>query len=895
MRVLRTVRLRVRSLFQGRRVDEDLEAELQDHLERQIEGHRAAGLSPVDARAAALREFGNIAVIQEQVRDTRGLNLFEDTLRDLRYAFRSMRKTPGYTAVAALSLALAIGANTAIFSLVNVLMLRDLKVASPGELVEIGRLAGTSRGNFSYPIYERLRDQNTGLSGVFAMQSGTVRATIGEAARQPIGRYVSGTFFEVLGVPPAVGRTLVPDDDRPGSQEGSTVTVIGYGLWQREFGTDPAVVGRTLLIDKVPFTIVGVLPRTFQGLIAGRPDDFFIPMASEPRLRRRSWLGGRDFNWLTIAGRLKPGTSREAAKANLDVIFGRFLEDWASSTSDADAQRRIRAHRLTVDSARAGLSAPRREFSRPLLLLMGAVSLVLLIACANVVNLLLARGMARGREIGLRLAIGASRGRLIRQLLTESAALGLIGGAAGFALATWGTRLIAAYMADGDPTISFDVTPDGRVLVFTAIISLGSALVAGLVPALRAARTNVTPGMGSDIRTANVSRTGTLWTRVLIGMQVALSLLLLTGASLLVTSLRNLREFDAGFDRNHVLLMGIDPAKGGYTGDRRLEYYRQVLERTRAAAGVRAAGLSLITPISGGGVDLSFSVEGRPPEPGAIVYVNDASDGYFAAMGTALLLGRDFAPGDRPDSTPVAVINEALSRRFFRNGSPIGQRVSVGNRGQLEVVGVVANAKYMSLREEDHPTVYVHALQKIDEPWGLTLVVRTSGDPASLATPIRQGAQAVAGTVPISQPSTLSAQIDRSLVKERLMTRILSGFAAVALLLAAVGLYGVLGYAVTRRTNEIGIRMALGATRNTVLWSVLRESWTLVAIGVAIGVPAALALTRLLSSLLYGVTPTDPWVLAGAVSCLFLVALVAASQPAWRALRVDPLVALRYE
>jgi predicted permease len=503
--------------------------------------------------------------------------------------------------------------------------------------------------------------------------------------------------------------------------------------------------------------------------------------------------------------------------------------------------------------------------------------------------------MARRREISLRLAIGASRGRVVRQLLTESAALGLIGGAAGFAFATWSTRLIAAFMADGDPAISFDIAPDGRVLLFTAVISLGSALLAGLAPALRAARTNVTHGRGSDARTLNVSRTATLWTRVLIATQVALSLLLLTSASLLVTSLRNLREFDAGFDRDHVLLMGLNPSKGGYTGDRRLEYYRQVLERARNAPGVSAAGLSLITPISGGGVDLSFGVAGRPREPGAIVYVNDASDGYFAAMGTTLLLGRDFVPGDRPNSTPVAVINDALSRRYFKTQSPIGQHVTVGNRGELEIIGVVANAKYLSLREEDHPTIYVNALQKPDEPWGLTLAVRTSGDPASLATAIRRDVQAVAATVPIAQPSTLSAQIDRSLVKERLMTRILGAFAVLALLLASVGLYGVLGYAVTRRTNEIGIRMALGATRGTVLWSVLRESWTLVAIGVAIGVPAALALTRLLSSFLYGVTPRDPWVLSGAVACLFVVALAAASQPAWRAVRVDPLVALRYE
>jgi predicted permease len=895
MRALRTIRLRIRSLFHSRRVDQDLDAELRDHLERQIEFHRAAGLSPAEARDAALREFGNVAVVQEECRDARRVNLIEDALRDLRYALRSMRRAPGYTAVAALSLALAIGANTAIFSLVNVLMLRDLPVASPHELLEIGRLTQYGRGNFSYPIYERLRDQSTGFTGVSTMSSGTVQATLDDAARQPSGRFVSGNFFPLLGISPAVGRLLSPDDDRFDATAGSTLAVIGYRLWQRGFGGDPAIVGKVLKIDAVPFTIVGVLPRTFEGLIVGRPDDFFIPMASEPRLRRESWLRKRDFNWLTIVGRLKPGLGREDAKVNLDTIFGRFLDDFASSLSDADAQHRVRAQRLTIESARTGLSAPRREFSRPVLLLMGAVSLVLLIASANVVNLLLARGMARRREISLRLAVGASRGRLVRQLLTESAALGLIGGAAGFAFAIWGTRLIAAFMADGDPGVSFDIAPDGRVLVFTGVISLGSALVAGLAPALRAARTAVAPGMREDVRTHGVSRSATLGTGALIAAQVALSLLLLTGASLLVATLQNLRSFDAGFDREHVLLMGLNPGKGGYTGDRRLAYYRQVLERARTTPGVRAAGLSLITPISGGGVDLSFGLEGRPREAGAVVYVNRVSDGYFAALGTTLLLGRDFAPQDGPGSTQVVVINDALSRRYFKNENPIGRRVRVGHGDGLEIVGVAANAKYLSLREEDHPTVYLHALQSLDDGWGFTLAVNTSGDPVSLAPAIRREVQAVAGTVPIAEGRTLSAQIDRSLVTERLMTRILGAFAAVALLLASVGLYGVLGYAVTRRTNEIGIRMALGATRGAVVWSVLRESWTLVAIGVAIGVPAALGLTGLLSSLLYGVTPTDPWVLGGAVACLFVVALAAASQPAWRAVRVDPLVALRYE
>jgi predicted permease len=894
MRTLRTIRLRLRSLFLGRRVEAELDEELRDHLERQIELHRAAGLSPAGAREAALRDFGNVPLVQERCRDMRGVNWAEDLRRDLGYALRSMRRAPGFTAVAALSLALAIGANTVIFSLVNALMLRDLRVAAPHELVEVGRVTPNGRGNFSYRLYERMRDENSVFSGLLTMSTAPIQAAVEHGGRQPNGRFVSGNFFELLGLSPAAGRLLSPDDDRLDAREGAARAVIGYPFWQREFGGRADAVGSTLRIDAVHFTVVGVLPRTFDGLVAGRPDDFFIPMASEPLLRRQSWLDNRNFNWLTIVGRLKPGTPVDAAKANLDVIFGRILEELASGAVDAVGQRRLRSHRLALEPARAGVSAPRRELAKPVLVLMGAVGFVLLIACANVVNLLLARGMARRREIALRLAMGASRGRLVRQLLTESAALGLIGGAIGLALAGWGTRVIAAFIADGDPTVSFDVAPDGRVLLFTAVLSLASALLAGMVPALRISRLDVAPAMSADARMLDTSRTVTVWSRVLIAGQVALSLLLLTGASLLVASLRNLRTFDAGFDREHLVMMGLNPGKVGLGGERRLEYYRQVLERARSTPGVRAAGLSLMTPISGWSWDLSFDVEGRPREPGAMVYVNEVSEGYFGAMGTTVLGGREFVRQDGPDSPPVALINDALSRRHFKNENPIGRRVTLGNRSTLEIVGVVANAKYVSLREEDLATIYLNALQKRDAG-ALTLMVKTAGEPVSRAPAIRREVQATAPAVPVAQASLLSAQIDRSLGRERLMTRVLGAFAALALLLASVGLYGVLAYAVTRRTAEIGVRFALGATRGAVLGSVLRKSAGLVAVGVAIGVPASLGLARFLSSFLYGVTPADPRVLGGVVVCLFLVALAAASLPAWRASRVDPLVALRSE
>jgi predicted permease len=897
MRTFRTIRLRLRSLLYGHDVEQELGAELRDHLERQIELHRASGLSPADARAAALREFGNVALIQEQVRDTRRVGWIEDLVRDLGYAARAMRRAPGHTVVAALSLAFAIGANTTMFSLVNVLMLRELPVADPQDLVEIGRETSSGPGNFSYALYERVRDQHTSFSQVFTVSSPTIRGEDDSSERPPMGRYVSGNFFDALGVRPELGRLLAPGDDRLDTM-GSTVAVIGFGLWQRTFGGDPAVIGKTLTIGgfppgaaPVPFTIVGVLPRTFHGLTVGLTDDFYLPIATEARVSRNSLLRNQSAGWLKVVGRLKGDTSITAARADVAVIYARYVADAVAFTGEAQ-MRGLRAGRLTTESVRAGLSGPRHEFARPVLLLMGAVALVLLVACANVVNLLLARALARRGEIGVRLAIGASRGRLVRQLLAESAVLGVLGGSLGLAFAIWATPRIATLMANQDPMVAYDVAPDGTVLLFTAVVSLGSALVAGLVPALRVSRVKV-PSLRDDMGARGAGAAMTLWSRGLIAGQVALSLLLLAGALLLVTTLRNFRTGDFGFDREGVLTMRLEPGRAGYSGDRRLAYFREVLERARDTPGVRDAALSLGMPVISSGVDTSFGLEGQPRNPDAQVYVNDITDGYFATTGTRLLLGRDFGSQDGPGSTPVAIVNDAVARRYFGDRNPIGQRVNVSIRGGVEIVGVVATTKYESLRDTDSPIVYTHAFQSANMG-GLNLTVKTETDSVALGPSIRRAIQNVA-PVPVSPPSTLSARIERTLIKERLIARVLGAFAILALLLASAGLYGVLAYTVTRRTGEIGVRIALGATRGRVLWPVLVESSKLVALGVAIGVSAALALTRLLSTLLYGVTPTDPRVLGGAMLSLFLVALAAGAIPAWRASRVNPLVALRYE
>ena len=897
MRALKTLRLNLRAVLRPGRVEDDLADELRDHLERQIELHVRAGLSRADARARALREFGSVTLVQDMCRETRRVAWFEDLTRDILYALRSMRRSQVHTLVATLSLAAAIAGNTTTFSVVNTLLLRGLPVAGPQELVEIGSESTSGPGSFPYVLYERMRDLNRTLTDVIAVSSPVMRAEDGGSDSPPLGRYVSGNFFEALGVNAAHGRLLASDDERSASEAGGMVAVISDGLWQRMWGRDSRVIGKTLTIGgarpgslPAQFTIVGVLPPTFNGLTVGRSDDFYLPLTSEPRVSPRSLLNSPSAGWLKVLGRVRPNTSRDEVKADVDVIHARFVDDAAAFSSERVTRQR-RAQRMTVESARAGLAGPRREFRRPVQLLMGAVALVLLVACANVINLLMARGLARRGEIGMRQALGASRGRLVRQLLAESAVLGIIGGAIGLAFAYWGTSRVAVLMANEDPTVAYDLAPDVTVLLFTVFVSLGCAVAAGLIPALRVSRPNA-PSLRNDTGTLR-GRAVTMSARGLIASQVAFSLVLLAGALLLITTLRNLQTGDFGFDRDGVLTMRLDPARAGYTDERRIEYLRAALQRVRETPGVRRAALALGMPVIGAGVDTSFSVEGQPRDPDALTFVNDVTDDYFATTGTRLLRGRDFRAEDGPGSPPVAVINDTLARRYFGGRDPIGGRIGAGIRGTVEVIGVVETTKYASLRESDSPIVYVNALQSAS-PGVLNLVVKVDGDPSLLGPSIRRAVQAVA-PVRVTAPETLSSQIDRTLVKERLIARVLGAFALLAVVLAAAGLYGVLAYSVTRRSGEIGVRLALGATRGAVLRPILAESAGLVATGIAIGIPAALAFTGVLSTLLYGVVPTDARVLGAAVLCLFGVALAAASIPAWRAARVNPLVALREE
>ena len=822
-------------------------------------------------------------------------------MNDLKFAFRQLRKHPGFTAVAVLTLALGIGANTAIFSLVDHILLKMLPVQHPQELVELRRMTTYGPFSFSYPMFEQLRDRNQVFSGVLTESNTPLHATSDRETETANGQYVSGNYFSLLGVRAWTGRTITPDDDKISDGGGSPVAVISYGLWQRRFGGDPSAIGKQITVEEKPFTIIGVTPPEFFGLQAGSAPDFWIPITTEKSLRTKSSLPEGEFNWLSVLARLKPDVSVEKVRAELDVIFKQILNGKSSQIKDDHDRQIFLSQKIEVSSAATGLSRLRQQFSKPLLILMTIVGLVLLIACANIANLLLARDASRRRELAVRLALGASRFRLMRQFLSESVLLAFLGGLAGLLFAFWGSSFLVAFMSSGGTPLVLHVAPDPHILAFATAASLLTGVLFGLAPALRATQVDVSPVLKENARTVSSLRPGVPLGKVLVVSQVALSLVLVVGAGLFVGSLLNLKTMDAGFNREDVLLANVNPAKAGYNDAQRRNFYRALLQSAKRIPGVRSASLSRVTPVEGGAMSTVASVEGYTAQPNEdkSVYMNNVSPGYFATIGTALLLGRDFSEQDTPNSTKVALINGTMMNYYFRGTNPIGQRVSLGGGEPMEVIGVVEDAKYLDLREQIHRTVYRNCLQSRNVDDSLSLEVRTRGNPHGVVSALRNEIRALASSVPVTGIGTLAQQVERSLLQERLMATLSSFFGALALLLASLGLYGVMSYNVTRRTSEIGLRIALGARRADVTWMVLRETLLLVALGVAIGIPAALTAARLaasqISGLLFGLSATDARTIALAALVLAGVAMLAGYLPARRASKVDPMEALRHE
>ena len=819
-----------------------------------------------------------------------------DTLgHDLRYALRNLKNSPAFATVAILSLALGIGANTAIFSIVDAVMLRYLPVERPQELlqVKVGR-----DNSFTNPIWEQLRDHQDVFSGVFAWATHRFNLASGGEVSGADGIMISGDFFRTLGIRAVLGRTLTANDDRRGC---ATSAVISYDFWQNRYAGDGKIIGRTVVLDSHPFTIVGVTQPGFHGVDVGNKFQIAVPICTEPILDAAfgSMLDQRGSWWLRVIGRPKPGLGAKQINARLKILAPRVFQATVPPDWHGDNRQQYLQNTFDTASAANGLSYFRTEYSMALIILMVVSGAVLLIACANIANLLLARASFRRKEIAVRLAMGASRGRLIRQLLTESVVLSLLGAALGIVLANWGAALLVRYVSKQNDRILLDLAVDLKMIGFTVAVAFTTGILFGVAPAWRATRVPMDAAMKEKARgvAGNRLRLG----KVLVISQVALSLVLLIGAGLLAASFRKLITVDAGFNRENVLLVNVDPGSSNIPKDRVGAVYDQALENIRAIPGVRFASRSLVTPISGSFWNGEIQTDSYVPKSreDSIAYFNRVTPMYFQTLDTPILAGRDFNSHDTKGSPPVAVINQAMARKFFGSSSPMGKsyRTEGSKPGEMtatEIVGVVKDAKYGQLRELAQPTAYVPASQD-DDPWGSGIFeIRTAGVATSLISPVKTVFERTSKNLNL-EFSTLAVQVSESVNRERLLANLSGFFGALALLLAAIGLFGMMSYNVARRRSEIGIRMALGAEQKMILWMVLREVLLLAAIGMAVGFFAAAASTRLIRSMLYEVSPNDPITLVFAGAVLLSVATLAGYLPARRAARLDPMTTLREE
>jgi predicted permease len=876
-----------------RKREQDIQRELDADLELETLERIEGGLSVEDARCAARRALGNSALLTEEVRGAWGWTFLDRLKQDVVYALRGMRKDPGFTATAVLSLALGIGANTAIFDLISTVMLRSLPVHDPQALVQVilSRPSADPLESFTYPLVQALASQNEMFSGLCGFASYRFAVREGDSVQAISGAWVSGGYYATLRLQPAAGRLLTEDDERPGA---APVAVITDDYWDRKFARSPEAIGREIVLEGRRVTIVGVSPAGFTGANVGETADITLPLGVLPQIRPdRKYLVDSSSWWLRVLARPRPGVSREQAKARLAVVW-RSLSESAEEGMSAGARRRMERSAPELLPGGTGYTDLRRQFRRPLMALMTVVGLLLLIACANVANLLLARSAARQREIAVRLAIGASRTRIIRQLMTEGLLLSLVGAAGGALLAWIGTRALVTLLASGKPGTILDVTPDGPVLAFTAATACATGILFGLAPAFR----GTAAGPAAALR-EKIAITRLRLAPALVIFQVSLALLLLIAGGLFVRTLANLYGVETGFRQTGVLVVNADGAREGYRGAGVGAFYEGLLQQVERLPGVQSSSYSLITPLAGGGISHNISVNGQAE--GHEIEFNSISRGYFKTMGTAVLLGREFTACDADGAPRVAVVNQAFARRYLAPGSPLGQRLAVSSLPQPQeftVIGVVADSIYESLREAAPPTAYCPVVQREATAraagFGVIFEARVAGSLREAAESLRSTLQPRLPGSPVEVHS-LTEQVERALVRERLMATLAAGFGLLGLALAAVGLYGLLTYTVARRTNEIGIRLALGAMRREVLRMIIREVLFLLAAGVAIGIPVAWGCSRLVSSMLFGLKGTDPWTIGGATCLLTVAGLIAGFLPAWRASRVDPMTALRYQ
>ena len=835
----------------------------------------------------------------------------ETLVQDIRYGVRTLSKNPAFTLVAVLTLALGIGANTAIFTLINAVLLRALPVQDPGQLVVVGdpglannRNLGTPATDiFSYPLYRELRDGNNVFSGMTASgeehRIAVETGGSGVVADDAVVNLVSGNYFSVLGVNPFRGRLLVGQDDA--AKGSNPVAVVSYEFWMRKLAEDPGIVGQTVRLNKYPYTVIGIAAPGFFGDTVGDKQDFWVPLSMQPQMMPgRPWLEDIQASWLRVIARLKPGVSMGQAQANMNVLFQQWLQGPQGRSLDPGDQQALKQAKIAVVAGGRGLSSLRESFFHPLILLMAIVALVLLIACVNVANLMLARATSRQREVAVRLAIGATQVRLIRQLLTESLILACAGGVAGLFVARWGTESLLKLSVGARAADGFPIAPDWRVLVFTAAACLLTGLLFGLVPALRAAKVAVAPTLKESTSAQPASGRFPLG-KVLVVSQVAICLLVLFAAGLLVRSLKNLRNLDLGYSRDHILMVRVDPVAAGYKPAQLTDYEREMSARLASLPGVRSVTASENGLFSGTESADEMKIEGYTPsrDQDKQAYWDQVGINYFKALGIPILAGREFGPQDTATSMKVAVINQTMAKFYFGNSNPIGRRMWMeGEKNKdkpIEIVGIASDVRDHSLRGPAQRRFYIPTAQPLDELYAVNFEIQTAGKPNEMIEPARKAFVALDANVPLIRLRSLTELVDSSISKDILVARLSTFFGILALLLACIGLYGVMSYTVSRRTREIGVRMALGARKMQVLRMVLQEAMKLVLIGIVIGIPASLLLTRVFNSMLFGLSSSDPLSMAVVIAVLGAIATIAGLVPARRATKVDPMVALRYE
>jgi predicted permease len=867
--------------FREDRSHRDVEEEIKSHLDLRARDYMAEGMPPEEALRAARLSFGNVTAHAERARDAETIRWLDTAWQNLRYAARVLRKNPASTATAVLSIAIGIGANTAIFSLVNAVMFRWLPVKDPQALVSVHDSPFINQRHdtiydavLSYQEYREMRDGAQQYIELYAGMGAAPVMTVGDSVQSARVVGLTGNYYSILGAHPLLGRLISPDDDR--ESDVHLVAVLTYHTWKKQFGGDPTVVGRSILLNDLPFLVIGVEPSRFSDTTLSSSIDAIVPFMAVPRIQPK------DSSLLAFpAGRLRPEVSIFQAQDALTSLYQRTKPD----------------HLIRLQRNAPGVEYLRDRYQKPLLVLMAAVSLVLLIACTNVANLLLARGAARRREISVRLAIGAGRARIVSQLLTESLLIAFCGSLLGIGLAYFGDAALLAMLRGRTSALPLDILPDGRVLAFTAGVAVLTGLLFGLLPAFQAANTDVSPSLKEGFHPAG-TRQRLFVRRALVVVQVALSLILLSGAGLFVRSLLNLRTMDAGYDRPGVLLATIDTHNTieGDSPARMSRFFEQLLARVRAIPGVESAGAASDAVLTGGGADFALEIDGKRCE-GALTV---ASEDYIETMRMRLLAGRTFTARDTgPTSAPVVMINQAMARACLGSQNPVGRHVrQIDQKARLsEIIGVVSDAKYRELRESDRPLFYVPPMYAAGAfSFGaLELHIRTSIDPQSVIASLRRELREMDSRIPLGDVRTLDEQSERSLLRDRLLATLSETFGLIALALAVVGIYGVLAFMVTRRAAEIGIRMALGARRSDVVWLVLKESLLLVLIGAALGAWGAHVSRTLFQSLLFGVSASDERVTLVAAAVLLITALLASFLPARRAARIDPMAALRQE